>query len=235
MVRDLTLPARPLPTGAARTSWRWRSPTVARPWLWCRVYHRSAHTPTGDTARRYGPLARFDPHTPPFASPADDPVGRTVLYVGADLATSACEVFGETGEVRLCPGWRVALLRPDRPLSLLDLTAPGCALAIGALPALADGPLARELTQAWARAIYEDRPAGPASTGVRYRSAYNGGLALAVWDSAAAVSTVRAAGVVQDFALTYPPILARLLAAMGPRHIDVTSAPASACRQCARA
>jgi len=104
-----------------------------------------------------------------------------VLYAGQDLATSACEVFGEAGEAQLCPAWRVALLRPARPLSLLDLTAPGSAMAIGALPSLAGGAYPRQLTQAWARAVYEDDPTGSHVDGVRYRSAYNGGLALALW------------------------------------------------------
>jgi hypothetical protein len=40
-------------------------------------------------------------------------------------------------------------------------------MAIGALPALGDGNEARSLTQQWARAIYEDQPAGPEITGMR--------------------------------------------------------------------
>ena len=42
-------------------------------------------------------------------------------------------------------------------------------MAIGALPALSDGNEARSLTQQWARAIYEDQPAGPETTGIAGR------------------------------------------------------------------
>ena len=46
-------------------------------------------------------------------------------------------------------------------------------MAIGALPSLCDGNERRSLTQQWARAIYEDEPAGPDVAGIHYRSAYN--------------------------------------------------------------
>lgn len=233
MVRPLDPPVRPLPTGGTTASWRWRSPTASRPWGWYRVYHQGPHTPSGDSPRSYGPLARFDPHTSPAAVPAIDPNGRTVLYAGQDLATSACEVFGEAGEARLCPASRVALLRPARQLAMLDLTAPGSAMAIGALPSLADGPYPRQLTQAWARAIYDDNPTGNHVDGLRYRSAYNHGLALALWDSAGQVIVAKdAGGLEQDFALRNPRMLARLKAAMAPRHIVVTTVDEVDCPQC---
>jgi hypothetical protein len=74
---------------------------TARRW-WCRVYHLGKHVPDGITFRRYGPKARFDHHLP--ADPAVvDKTGRRVLYVGEDLATSACEVFGEAGVAAICP------------------------------------------------------------------------------------------------------------------------------------
>jgi len=197
------------------------------------VYHRSRHTPRGDTPRGFGPLARFDPHTPPAAAPGIDPQGRTVLYAGQDLATSACEVFGEAGEAQLCPAWCVTLLRPVRPLTLFDLTAPGSAMAIGALPSLADGPHPRPLTQAWARAVYEDDPTGGHVDGIRYRSAYNSGLALALWDSSGRVTAAQdAAGVEQDFALRHPSMLSRLETAMAPRHIVLTMTDSDDCPQC---
>jgi hypothetical protein len=157
-----------------------------------------------------------------------------VLYVGADLATSASEVFGETGEASLCLSWRVALLRPTGQRRLFDLTAPGTAMAIGALPALADGPYARKLTQSWAQAIYEDDPAGVHVDGIRYRSAYNGGIALALWDSRGSVGVVTAAAQPQDFALREPPLLARLVAAMTAQRITVSLIPSKSCPRCAR-
>jgi len=135
------------------------------------VYHRGAVSPEGDTARSNGPRARFDPHRAGPTGPREDPDGRCVLYAGVDLATSACEVLGETGEALLCPSYRVALLRPTKQLTLFDLRAPGSALSIGAIPALADGEDPRKRTQAWAGAIYEDDPLGVHADGVLYRSA----------------------------------------------------------------
>jgi hypothetical protein len=231
MVRQLELPGRPLPK--ARFVWSWtRNPTAAR-WRWCRVYHRSRHTPDGVTFRRYGPLARFDHHRP-AEPPAIDPDGRRILYVGEDLATSACEVFGEAGVAQVCPGWRVSVIAPIRKLPVFDLARKGSAMAIGALPALADGNEARRLTQAWARAIYEDRPAGAEPTGIKYRSGYNYGRALALWDCDGDVEIVRdAGGRLQDLPLNDPRVLNRLQVQLRRRRINVTTVPASSCTGCA--
>ena len=154
-----------------------------------------------------------------------------------DLATSACDVFGETGEALLCPSYRVALLRPTKQLTLFDLRAPGSALSIGAVPALANGEYPRAQTQtqtqAWARAIYEDDPLGVHADGVLHRSAYNGGDTVGLWDSTGKVTVVRdEAGSAQDYPLTHPEVRARLLVAMAPRHITVRTNPASARSRC---
>lgn len=98
--------------------------------------------------------------------PKIDESGRRILYVGEDLATSASEVFGEAGVAAICPRYRLSIVAPIRPLALVDLARRGAALAIGALPALADGSEARSLTQQWARAIFEDQPASPDVCGV---------------------------------------------------------------------
>lgn len=88
-----------------------------------------------------------------------DTTGRRVLYVGEDLATSACEVFGDAGIAAICPNYRVAIIAPTITLAMFNLAAKGAAMAIGALPALGDGNEARSITQQWPRAIYEDQPA----------------------------------------------------------------------------
>ena len=133
----------------------------------------------------------------------------------------------------MCPAWRVALLRPRHPITMLDLTAEGCAMAIGALPALADGPYPRALTQQWARAIYEDDPTGAHVSGVRYSSAYNGGVALALWDSAGHVDVVRnSQSVEQDFALAHPEMLDRLEAALSLRRVTVRLITSAQCPRC---
>lgn len=148
---------------------------------WCRVYHRGRYALTGHSSRSWGPVSRFDPHQPdPAGRPRVDPDGRTVLYVGDSLATSAAEVFGLDREARLCPQWRVARIAPKRPAELVDLISPGAAMALGALPQLAIGDIPRRLTQHWARAVYEDRPTGIQPDGMYYLSAYNGGRAMAL-------------------------------------------------------
>ena len=181
----------------------------------------------------FGPLARFDHHTPPASDPALDPDGRSVLYVGGDLVTSAAEVFGEAGEAALCPRWRVAILRPVRPLRLLDLVVPGAAMAIGALPTLADGHHPRAVTQEWARAVYEDDPLGAHLDGIRYRTAYDGGVALVLWDSGRLVEVVASSsGEVQDFPVSDPRILARTTAGLNRRRVVVRTCGPDECPRC---
>jgi hypothetical protein len=232
MVKPLNPPTRPLPRARFRWTWAWR-PDATR-WQWCRVYHRGAHTPDGMTFRRFGPLYRLDHHhtaTPP----QPDREGRRVLYVGADLATSASEVFGEAGIAAICPQYRVSVLAPTTPIPLFDLTKAGAAMAIGALPTLADGNEKRSLTQQWARAIFEDQPAGPTIRGVRYRTAYNFGHSIALWDCDDRIDIVRdSVGRQQDHALQHPGIFARFQVEMRKRRISVTTVPESDCASCQR-
>jgi RES domain len=119
---------------------------------------------------------------------------------------------------------------------MFDLARKGAALAIGALPSLADGSEPRPLTQEWARAIYEDHPAGPETTGVRYRSAYNFGHSLALWDCDDGVEIVRdARGRLQDMALNDSRVLLRLQVQMRRRLINVTMVSSDDCGECKKA
>ena len=213
-------------------AWRWKPPDPSARWWWCRVYHQGKYVPTGVTFRRYGPKARFD-HQHPADPPVEDPTGRRVLYVGEDLATSACEVFGDAGIAAICPFYRVAIIAPTTTLAMFNLVAKGAAMAIGALPALGDGNEPRSLTQQWARAIYEDKPAGPEIAGIHYRSGYNSGEALALWDCDGDVEVVRDHhGHQQDTALDDPRILARLQVQLRRRQINVTTVTSSECNEC---
>lgn len=128
--------------------------------------------------------------------------------------------------------WRVAVLRPIRRMQLLDLVAPGSAMSIGALPILADGPHPRALTQAWARAISEDHPAGAPVQGIRYRSAYNGGTALVLWGERLPVAPVVPKGDLPDYALQEPEIFGRLVTALGHRRIALTTVSPDGCSIC---
>jgi hypothetical protein len=96
MVRALRPPSRPLPKTGDKTVWWWNPPEASARWWRCRVYHQCKYTPDGVTFRQYGRAARFDHHHP-ADPPVVDTTGRRILYVGEDLATSACEVFGDAG------------------------------------------------------------------------------------------------------------------------------------------
>lgn len=119
---------------------------------------------------------------------------------------------------------------------MFDLARRGAALAIGALPSLGDGSEPRPLTQGWARAIYEDQPAGPAVTGVRYRTGYNFGYSLALWDCDDGVEIVRdARGWLQDLPLDDTRVLLRLQVQMRKRLINVTTVCSDDCSECQKA
>jgi len=118
---------------------------------------------------------------------------------------------------------------------MFDLARRGAALAIGALPALADGSEPRPLTQEWARAIYEDQPAGTEATGVRYRSAYNFGFSLALWDCDDGVEIVRARGRLQDMAINDSRVFRRFQVQMRKRLISVTTVSSATCAECNKA
>ncbi|EOM74358.1 hypothetical protein Rrhod_4356 [Rhodococcus rhodnii LMG 5362] len=185
------------------------------------------------TFRAHGPLARFDHHTPPFGEPAMDPDGRSVIYLGVDLATAACEVFGEAGVAPLCSNWRVARVRPVREIDTYDLDEPGAAMAIGALPALATGHEDRDLTQQWARAIYEDQPAATKVEGIHYRSAYRGGRSLALWNCSGDVEVAtNLHGQPLDLPLHRNPGRGLLLKALRGTNIPVTPVPDADCVKC---
>lgn len=224
MVAHLAPPIRPLSGGRW---WRWDD---RQPFF--RVYH-AAPKRSATTRRRHGPIERFDPHTPPFTAPADCPEGRSVVYVGESLRTAAAEVFGARRVASVCPRYRVAALQPRDELIVQNLRGAG-AMMVGGLPAMNVGAVPRPETQAWARAIHEDRPANPRVCGVRYTSAYAGGVSLALWDSAPPIAVTRRLGRAQDFALTEPPIFARLLTALVPLRIEVRSIGSDECARCVR-
>ena len=118
-------------------------------------------------------------------------------------------------------------------MRMFDLVAPGAALGIGALPSLADGDHPRELTQEWVRSIYEDDPAGVHVDGMRYRTGYEGGLALALWDSAGRVAVSPSTdGAPADHALRDPRILLRIEEPLARRHITTRVIASAECSLC---
>ncbi len=153
-----------------------------------RVYH--SHPDRDGTApRTFGPLGRLDPHDPGDGAPSEDPEGRGVLYLAADLPTALAEAFpGQWPEVRICENARVVWVSPHRPAPLLDLTSDG-AMAIGAVGTLLWGDEPRELTQRWARSIHEQYDD---LVGIYYRTAHQGGGAVALWERGPALHLVGA-------------------------------------------
>jgi hypothetical protein len=153
--------------------------------------------------------------------------------VGEDLITCANEVFGETEEARLCPGFRLARLTPTADLNLFDLQSPGAARAIGALPALGSGNEKRDLTQEWARAIFEDQPTGTPLDGILYRSAYHHGLAGALWNCDSRLHTATdSKGHPWDRSLRDRRVLPLLLTKLASTPIVVTLLNAADCSRC---
>jgi len=215
VVAPLPAPTRPLKGGRA-WAWQWREPSARSPWGWCRIYHRSTHTPDGVTHRIYGPLHRLDHHVPTEDGEAQKSTdGRSVLYVAGNLPTALGEVFGDYPEAAVCPNYRIALVRPTAPLQLLDLRGQGAAMRIGALPSLATGDYPRTRTQEWTRAIYEDQPVARKTVrGVYYDAAHSNGPALALWNTDGDVEVLRSGGgPVQDIALADPRMWPRVVTA----------------------
>ncbi|HEU5475207.1 MAG TPA: RES family NAD+ phosphorylase [Actinophytocola sp.] len=142
------------------------------------------HRQRWNTFRRVGPLphARFDPHPfPPDGRPAPSP-DNGVVYFGLTARTSIAEVFQNTSIVdRSTRRPQLVVLRPSRPLRLLDLAGLWPTRA-GASQEISSGP--RALTQAWARNI---RAAHPDLDGLLYRSSMDSGdPAICLWDPPAA-------------------------------------------------
>ena len=154
-----------------------------------------------------------------------DPLGRTVLYAAKSLRSGGGEVFGDAKEATICPHYYAALIKPALPTILQDVQANGSKL-LGALPALGSADVDRDETQAWARAIYEDRPASPRVLGVRYTSAHDEGPCLALWDTSPAI--VLAA----DLPLSDPGLFRRFTVAMHELRIESNLIRAADCLRC---
>jgi hypothetical protein len=146
-----------------------------------RVYHEGRGM-DALAPRTFGPLARFDPHVRDSRRRArEDPQGRGVLYLAANLATALAEAYaGQWPDVSICPHARAAWAYPATAISLLDLAGEG-ALALGATGTLQWGDEPRKRTQRWARRIYEQYAV---LDGIRYQAAHQGGECVVLWERA---------------------------------------------------
>lgn len=136
--------------------------------LW-RVWHPSPETPVTTTVRRFGPVARFDPH--PAGPPADHgPRGPAVWYGSLAFDTAVCERLARDPSRRvvdLCPSVRGSLVAATGGLLVHDLTNDDACHGLGAEATLGDATHAEaySTTQSWARALH------PTAAGLRYHSA----------------------------------------------------------------
>jgi hypothetical protein len=188
----LKSPERPLKNGRIVD---WEPGDAAR----YRLYHCDSQTPNALHRRRWGPLHRFDHHLPHASGKAQEcPLGRAVTYLGEDRKTAGAEVFWDSGNTaRVCPRHRLAQLRPLATVRLLDLTDDGTD-EIGALPVLCTGDSTdSDLTQEWARAIYEDLGVD----GILYPGAHQLGICTVLFEHAAELEVVVDDGVQVDLPL----------------------------------
>jgi hypothetical protein len=242
MVKSLPSPKRRLSGGRG---WIWYPPSrfpgremMHQGW-WYRVFHCDASNPQPYTRRAYGPVCRFDHHSidysdggppnPPRACPQD----RNIIYLARTLETALVEVFGAIPTAAICPSYRAAAMYVDADCRVQDLTDEGCQ-EIGALPSLCTGDVPRDLTQEWARAIYEDQPAGVPVAGVLYRSAYDYGLCLALFErSPTLVETVEPGMPMGGFPLQ--DLSDRVLATLTQRKIEYSPIDPKDCKKCLQA
>lgn len=196
-----------------------------------RLYHCDPQTPDALHRRRYGPLHRFDHHIPQASGkPGECPSGRTVTYLGENRKTAGAEVFWDGGQsARVCPRHSLAQLRPLATIKLLDLTEDGTD-AIGALPVLCTGDSTDyNLTQEWARAIYEDLGVD----GICYPGAHQLGICTVLFERSASLEVVVDDGVPVDLPLQEDGVWDRFRTEyMSSSRRRVVPIPSDGCPRC---
>ena len=160
--------------------------------------------------RRWGPVARFDPHACPPDSPAECPKGRSVLYLGDTFPTAVLEAFQDFKEsgVGICPQWQGGWFVPGKPGVLTDLRRPQVRQIDQCPQDIGDGAYAREITQDWARAFYEDLQS-EIGMGVLYPSRQARplrGINRGIWDAFPGLKRFRSNSNEQEFPLQHPDI-----------------------------
>ncbi|MCP5031616.1 MAG: RES family NAD+ phosphorylase [Actinomycetia bacterium] len=232
MVNRISQPG-PKLEGGSHWTWHAISPATADDpdaAAWVRVFHQGHHCPTATFRRRFGPLLRFDHHTGHISRPAECSEGRTIIYLARNLGTALAEVFGDETTATICPNYRVGLVHVEEDCRVQDLTGNG-AMAIGALPQLTTGALSRKESQAWARAIHRDEPAGRPIEGIHYRSAHDEGHCLALFERAPNLWEVPRGGhAAKGWALL--DIVERVTNLLYERRVRFSEIPSSECDRC---
>jgi hypothetical protein len=231
---ELGPPPRPLPADGKVVEWDPGDPA------WWRVYHRDYRTPEPLHRRTFGPLSRFDHHQAAGGAPAEDPDGRSVLYLGCDRAVACAEVFWDQRDddpaanplvARVCTHHRIAQIRPRAPIGLLSIVGADIDL-IGALPALSTCPTSQHtITQAWARSIYDEYRYRGVS-GIKYRGAHDFGECMVLWDCAPKLELVQAGGEDRDLAMQWRGVWERVLNEYSQGRRSMTKVTPDRCPRC---
>lgn len=190
MGRDhVTLPPPdPLPTTLEIVEWREKTEFV-------RIYNPNAFGQTELTFRHHGPLSRFDHHRAPPEAPEED-LERAIWY-GAPIEQPTIEAFEIcawecfASKLRVDPSYRLGRVQvaSGEKLVLLSLID-GAANQAGTVAQIAATPNAED-SQAWSRFFYETDSVYGTLDGLVYRSAWTGGLCVALYERAAPAMAVR--------------------------------------------
>ena len=221
----LSLPS-PLPDGE---EWKW----LARDGAYARIYHRDYYTRSATHRRDYGPLARFDHHTPPATAAAVCPKGRSVTYIAETVRAAASEVFSATEVFGVCPNWRLAWLKTSATMTLQNLVGTG-AMALRTKPSLGSGAeVAREDSQEQARRIYSEHGH---LAGIRYTGSHEEGRCLVLWDRAPDLVVVEDGEIDCDASIAEDDeTWAEVIEAYAPTGFMLERIPESECGYCREA
>ena len=216
---------KPLPDGK---QWTWQPREAA----YVRIYHKDFFTPSATHRRAYGPLARFDHHTPPFTSPDTCPDGRSITYVAETIRAAASEVFGDADPFGVCPQWRLAWLKTTASVVVQDIVGPA-AMALKTRPALGSSPeVTREFSQQCARDIYAGHPH---VAGIRYTGSHEEGRCLALWERAPDLKIVEDATTPCDYKIVDDEMWAEILMAYASTTYTLERINVSECDYCREA
>lgn len=154
-----------------------------------------------DTPRQYGPLFRFDHHDLP---PATHPT-KSVWYAAESLRGAVAEAFGGTRILDASSAQRYVCASITASPALLSLLSVGPS-RIGATHELC-ATTNYDLTQEWARAIYEDYTS---LHGIRWKARNSGSLSIVLNDRQAVATCMT---VILDAPLNHPDVWPRLVRA----------------------
>jgi hypothetical protein len=208
-------------------TWGWKPRDEA----WVRIYHRDFLTPSALHRRTFGPLSRFDHHTPMIEAPTACPAGRAVIYLAREIGTAAAEVFGELEVSPVCPNWRLAWIRPTASLEVQDMVGTA-SMALGVRHSYGTMLGRTDLTQKLARRIYDQHEE---LCGIRYAGASENGECLALWERAPALEVVRDGEQACESSLTDPETWEEVSQEYAPTGLSLEPASPARCSRCQKA